>query len=76
MPDPSAPRGSLRLEMEAETLQLARGELYVVSRGVRHNPVADVECHVMLVDRRSTHHTGDLESTLIRPLDEQLRPLD
>lgn len=53
----------------------ARGDVLVVPKGVRHNPVADEECLVMLIERKSTRHTGDVVTDKTRPIDEQLRPV-
>ncbi|HET9747775.1 MAG TPA: hypothetical protein VFS06_00580 [Casimicrobiaceae bacterium] len=47
----------------------------MVPKGVRHNPVADEECLVMLIERKSTRHTGDVVTDKTRPIDEQLRPV-
>ena len=68
-------KGRLRIELEAGPVNLAEGELYVVPKGVRHNPVAEEECHVLLVERASTLHTGDVITARTRSLAEQLRPL-
>jgi mannose-6-phosphate isomerase-like protein (cupin superfamily) len=68
-------KGQLRIEMEDRTVQLREGELFVVPKGVRHNPVADEECHIMLIERKSTQHTGDVVTDKTRSLAEQLRPL-
>lgn len=68
-------KGMLRIEMEQGAVELAEGELYVVPKGVRHNPVAQDECHVMLIERKSTLHTGDVVNERTRSLVEQLRPV-
>lgn len=68
-------KGRLRIEMEAGAVELEEGELFVVPKGVRHNPVADEECHVMLIERKSTQHTGDVVTDKTRSLAEQLRPV-
>ena len=34
-------KGHLRIEMEAGAVELGEGELFVVPKGVRHNPVAE-----------------------------------
>lgn len=68
-------KGVLRIEMEQGAVELAEGELYVVPKGVRHNPVAQDECHVMLIERKSTLHTGDVVNERTRSLAEQLRPV-
>jgi mannose-6-phosphate isomerase-like protein (cupin superfamily) len=68
-------QGRLRIEMEAGHVDLGAGDLYVVPKGVRHNPIADEECLLMLVERKATLHTGDVVTDRTRSLDEQLRPL-
>jgi mannose-6-phosphate isomerase-like protein (cupin superfamily) len=67
-------RGSLRIEMDARTVVLREGELFVVPRGVRHNPVADDECLLMLVERKTTLHTGNVITERTRSIADQLRP--
>lgn len=64
--------GSLRIEMPTETVALSAGEMYVVPRGVMHNPIAEPECLVMLIERKSTLHTGKRVTAQTRSIDEQL----
>lgn len=70
-------KGRLRIEIEgrAEAVELGEGDLYVVPKGVRHNPIADDECLLMLIERKTTQHTGTTVTPLTRSIDEQLRPL-
>ncbi|MBT2303686.1 cupin domain-containing protein [Variovorax paradoxus] len=68
-------KGRLRIEMESGPVELGEGEMFVVPKGVRHNPVAEEECHLMLIERKSTLHTGDVVTEKTRSLDEQLRPV-
>jgi len=67
-------KGRLRIEMEQGSVELGEGELFVVPRGVRHNPVAEEECHILLIERKSTLHTGDVLTEKTRSISEQLRP--
>jgi mannose-6-phosphate isomerase-like protein (cupin superfamily) len=67
--------GRLRIEMEGGNVELAEGELFVVPKGVRHNPVAERECLLMLIERKTTQHTGDVVTEKTRSLADQLRPL-
>ena len=67
--------GRLRIEMEDRTVELGQGEMFIVPKGVRHNPVADDECGIMLIERKSTLHTGDLVIEGTRSVEEQLRPV-
>ena len=66
-------RGRLRIQFEggAETV-LQAGEFCVVPRGVLHNPVADEECWIVLIDTVTTKHTGDVETPLTRSIEQQL----
>ena len=68
-------KGQLRIEMQDRTVELGEGEMFVVPKGVRHNPVAVNECHLMLIERKSTAHSGSDVTSHTRSLAEQLRPL-
>jgi mannose-6-phosphate isomerase-like protein (cupin superfamily) len=68
-------KGRLRIEMEGETVELKEGEMFVVPKGVRHNPVAEEECHILLIERKTTQHTGDVKTEKTRSLSDQLRPV-
>jgi mannose-6-phosphate isomerase-like protein (cupin superfamily) len=65
-------RGRLRIEMEHESVELREGEMFVVPKGVRHNPIAEEECHILLFERKSTAHTGDVITEKTRTIEEQL----
>lgn len=62
-----------RIEMESQSVELGEGEMIVVPKGVRHNPVADAECHLTLIERKTKLHTGDVVTEKTRSLAEQLR---
>jgi mannose-6-phosphate isomerase-like protein (cupin superfamily) len=68
-------KGQLRIDMEAGAVELNEGEMFAVPKGVQHNPVAEQECLVMLIERKSTLHTGDVVNERTRTLAEQLRPV-
>ena len=68
-------KGRLRIEMETGAVELEEGGMFVVPKGVQHNPVAEQECLVMLIERKSTLHTGNTVSERTRSIDEQLRPM-
>ena len=65
-------RGRLRIEFENEVVELNEGDFLTVPRGVRHNPVAEDECWVILVETVSTKHTGEVQTDRTRSLEEQL----
>lgn len=68
-------KGSLTIEMEGCDIVLNEGETFVVPKGVRHKPHAEHECHVMLVERKSTLHTGSEVTSQTRSVAEQMRPV-
>ena len=68
-------KGRLRIEMESGSVELNEGDSFVVPKGVRHNPIAEEECHIMLIERKTTLHTGNEVTAKTRSLEEQLRPL-
>jgi|SRR5260221_13658475 len=69
-------KGRLRIELETGSIELNEGDLYIVPKGIRHNPVADQECHIMLIERKSTLHTGSKVTERTRSIEEQLEPIE
>jgi quercetin dioxygenase-like cupin family protein len=65
-------KGRLRIDLEDGTVELGEGDVWVVPAGARHNPVAEEECWVALVEPVDTDHTGGEPSPLARSIDEQL----
>jgi mannose-6-phosphate isomerase-like protein (cupin superfamily) len=68
-------KGQLRIEMEDGAVELGEGQMFVVPKGVRHNPVAENECHVLLIEKKTTLHTGDVKTEKTRSIVDQLRPV-
>ena len=66
-------KGRLRIELEDRAVELKEGDMFVVPKGVRHNPVAEEECHILLIERKSTAHTGDVVIEKTRSIAEQLQ---
>ena len=52
--------GSLTIQMREGDVTLQPGELFVVPKGVEHQPVAESECHILLVEPAWTVNTGDV----------------
>lgn len=67
--------GRLRIDMENGAKELSEGDMYVVPKGVMHNPVAEQECLIMLIEKKSTLHTGTATTAKTRSLEDQLRPV-
>ena len=56
--------GSLTIRMESAEVQLGPGQLYVVPRGVRHQPFSAEGADVLLIEPSETVNTGDSPSHL------------
>lgn len=65
-------KGSLRIEYEDGNALLDKGDFHVVPKGKLHNPVADEECWIVLIEPVSTKHTGDLVIDQTRSIEEQM----
>jgi len=65
-------KGSLRIEFDDGHIDLQAGDLHVIPKGVQHNPIAADECLVMLIERKSTLHTGQIRTSKTRDISEQL----
>ncbi len=66
--------GSLVIQFEdREDVTLEAGDLYVVPRGVRHNPIAAEEVGIVLIETVTTAHTGDVVTERTRSIDDQLQ---
>lgn len=53
-------KGQLEIHFRDRKVTLNEGEMYVVPKGVEHKPVAEQECHIMLIEPSSTVNTGDV----------------
>jgi mannose-6-phosphate isomerase-like protein (cupin superfamily) len=58
--------GKFRMEFRDRSIELEKGEMIVVPRGVEHRPVAEEEVQVMLFEPASTVNTGNVVNGLTR----------
>ena len=65
-------KGSMIIRYEHKEVLLNEGDIHVVPRGVPHFPVADNECHVLLIENKSTLHTGSINVEYTKTIEEQL----
>ncbi len=65
-------RGRLTIQFEDGQVDIGPGDFYVVPKGVMHNPVADEECWVLLIETVTTQHTGDVQTPLTKTIEQQL----
>jgi mannose-6-phosphate isomerase-like protein (cupin superfamily) len=59
-------QGRLTIRMRGGDVHLGPGELYVVPKGVEHQPVAEEECHILLIEPRGTPNTGDERTAAVK----------
>ena len=65
-------KGRLTMEIEGgRSFHLGEGELYIVERGIEHRVRADEECWLVLIESKSTKHTGDVQSHITKSIEEQ-----
>ncbi len=65
--------GSLLMEIQGQdSFVMEKGDIYVVKKGINHRVSSDNECHIMLVENKTTRHTGDVKTDITRSIDEQL----
>lgn len=65
--------GRLRIQLEGDReAVIGPGEFFVVPKGVRHNPVADEEVSLVLVETVTTSHTGAETTDRTVPIERQL----
>ena len=66
-------KGHLVIQLEGgREVVLQSGEFFVVPQGVMHNPVAEEECWIVLVETVTTKHTGNVETPLTKTIERQL----
>lgn len=66
-------KGRLRIEYEGgRSVDLGPGSMHVVPRSVMHNPVAEEECWIVLIETVTTQHTGTVASPLTKTIQQQL----
>ncbi|MCA1029634.1 cupin domain-containing protein [Bacillus timonensis] len=54
-------KGELLIQFkDRDDVLIKEGEFYIVPKGVEHRPVAIEEVHVMLIEPKSTMHTGNV----------------
>ena len=61
--------GEMKIEFKNETVELKKGEMFVVPKGVEHKPYSEKECKIMLVEPKGVVNTGDAGSDLTAPND-------
>jgi mannose-6-phosphate isomerase-like protein (cupin superfamily) len=53
-------KGSLLIRLRDGDIQLREGEFVVIPKGVEHQPVAEEEAHLLLIEPKTTVNTGNV----------------
>lgn len=65
-------QGSLTMELKGQiAFQLKQNEFYVVPKGIEHRVYSENESWIMLIEKKSTKHTGEVKSDLTKTIEEQ-----
>jgi mannose-6-phosphate isomerase-like protein (cupin superfamily) len=64
--------GRLVIQLEEKEAILNPGDFYVVPKNTMHNPVAEEECGIVLIETMTTLHTGNVQTPLTKSIQEQL----
>lgn len=65
--------GSLLMEVEGmEAFTMNEGDMYIVKKGIQHRVSAKEECKIMLIENKTTAHTGEVKSTITKDIKDQL----
>lgn len=67
-------KGALLFEIEnAPSFEMQAGDYFTVPKGVLHRVSSKEECHILLVEKNTTQHTGSVESPLTKSITSQLQ---
>lgn len=66
-------RGEMILEIEDEQVVLQQGDVFLVKKGKKHRPIAAHVCEIILFEKNTTAHTGDVKSDCSKSIEDQLK---
>jgi mannose-6-phosphate isomerase-like protein (cupin superfamily) len=64
--------GQCFIELDDKTVELNKGELFIVPKGTEHRPYAIEEAHVLMFEPANTLNTGNLNNEYTKNNLEQL----
>ena len=65
--------GELLMELEGEAgFVMKAGDVYVVKKGKAHRVSSREECRIMLIENKTTAHTGEVKTDITRSIEEQM----
>lgn len=64
--------GNLLMEIENQpSFTMKTGDLYVVPKGISHRVSSSEECLIMLIETKSTKHTGEIITPITKSIEKQ-----
>ena len=64
--------GTLLMEIENETDRTMKsGDIFVVPKGINHKVSSIDECSIMLIETKTTKHTGEVMSAITKSIQDQ-----
>jgi len=60
-------KGSFTMQLRDRDIEVGEGEFIIIPRGIEHKPVANEECHVLLLEPKSTLNTGNVRNERTLP---------
>ena len=65
--------GSLLFEIEGEdSFVMNKGDIFIVKKGINHRVSSVEECQIMLIENKTTAHTGKVKSDITKTVEQQL----
>jgi quercetin dioxygenase-like cupin family protein len=64
--------GELLMEIENQpSFSMKKGDLFVVKKGINHRVSSVDECLIMLIESKTTEHTGKVKSSITKSIEQQ-----
>ena len=64
--------GTLLMEIENEPIRTMKtGDMFVVPKGINHRVSSIEECSILLIETKTTKHTGEVKSSITKSIQEQ-----
>lgn len=64
-------KGQLTIKLRNKEVKLNPGEMFVVEKGTEHCPLAEPDTHFMMIEPKSTKHTGNDETDVTVSTEKQ-----
>lgn len=68
--------GEMMIHIKGQApFRMTKGDIYVVPKSIEHRVYSEEECLIMLIESKSTAHTGKVQSQVTKTIDDQLKSL-